>query len=868
MARARYEYCKALANEFGKEDYKDDKKQAAYSNLWYFATTEYDFLNPLTKAFLGDIKMNKLLKVNLEKRSSINFEKYLIDNDLNEDQKNAIKTALEKPITIIQGPPGTGKTKTIFNLIACIKKLGRTVAMVSSNNLAIMDVEEKIEKYDDLNNSSAFLGNKHKRTAFNNKFPDSEKFQRASKNYEYNGNVYEYWKESKVKLYDKDTGDTVFLKKWPIVTSTIQSLKSLFVDGDYSRRYDYVIIDEASLITIDLGLLAMTAAHRLVIVGDDNQLPPVVNSKILDDVNQKFDITDEFFHYKHRQTENTSFMKICEDVFNKISEIRKGRFDIKPIPLPLTQHYRCHPAIIGFCKEYVYNDKLDIKTKDDGNVPIRVRWFDGNHCENYLYCNGKEARVSKVNYKQIRILIEEEFDSIIGDIRNGKSVCIMTPFVGQLEELKKQLNGRLDAELNRIINNKKFIGREGVLYKIDENGEVVLNKRLKSTINLHLDKKLLEKLIKETVRTNYSKLGENKSFFFDKKNQNIFEESFKAISDNYKTTKEEVSDDTEEKEYDEECEEKVSFEIDCLTIHKSQGSEYDVVYFLPVEDNDWEWPWSQKKRLVNVAVSRAKEKLVIITSTNLMTKNTKDILHGEKIQNEDNMIKNDSGDEMFVQKLVDYVFNKFKQKPNYQDGAYGFHKSKIVSVFDHPVKREQKTESESDAEETILKLLKKLRLHYKQQVELRFMISDKVRDDLDPYDFAYIYNRPSLNNNQHNKRAAYDFVIYSDKGKKTPIFAIEVDGEQHRAGYTDVGNENNEKKGDKYKKHKISQKTNEDNDEKKNRISKETIEIKLLRLSTSGQRHTLDGKDYDVDVKDMDGKTSIEEMIIRRLVGN
>lgn len=296
---------------------------------------------------------------------------------------------------------------------------------------------------------------------------------------------------------------------------------------------------------------------------------------------------------------------------------------------------------------------------------------------------------------------------------------------------------------------------------------------------------------------------------------------------------------------------------------------------LPVEDNEWEWPWSQKKRLVNVAVSRAKEKLVIITSTNLMSKNTKDILHGEKIPNEDNMIKKDSGDEMFVQKLVDYVFNKFKQKQNYQDGAYGFHKSKIVSVFDHPVKREQKTESESDAEETILKLLKKLKLHYKQQVELSFMISmirDKDRDklDYDDYDdYAYIYNRLLINSNsnidnnsQHNKSAAYDFVVYSNKGKKKTLFAIEVDGEQHRSGY--VGNENNVY----YKMLKRSQIKNLKNDEKKDKISKEIIKIKLLRLSTSGQRHTLDGEDFDVDVKDMDGKTSIEEMIIRRLVGN
>jgi hypothetical protein len=40
--------------------------------------------------------------------------------------------------------------------------------MVSSNNLAIMDVEEKIEEHDDLRNSTAFLGNNTKKREFNN----------------------------------------------------------------------------------------------------------------------------------------------------------------------------------------------------------------------------------------------------------------------------------------------------------------------------------------------------------------------------------------------------------------------------------------------------------------------------------------------------------------------------------------------------------------------------------------------------------------------------------------------------------------------------------------------------------------------------
>ena len=53
--------------------------------------------------------------------------------------------------------------------------------------------------------------------------------------------------------------------------------------------------------------------------------------------------------------------------------------------------------------------------------------------------------------------------------------------------------------------------------------------------------------------------------------------------------------------------------IPTFTIHKSQGQEFDIVYLLPGEDGSWEWPWTEAKALINVAVSRAKCELVIIT---------------------------------------------------------------------------------------------------------------------------------------------------------------------------------------------------------------------------------------------------------------
>lgn len=66
-------------------------------------------------------------------------------------------------ISIIQGPPGTGKTQTILNL-ACNQLINdRTVLICSTNNQAVDNVIEKIEKekLDDIFNGYARLGNKN-----------------------------------------------------------------------------------------------------------------------------------------------------------------------------------------------------------------------------------------------------------------------------------------------------------------------------------------------------------------------------------------------------------------------------------------------------------------------------------------------------------------------------------------------------------------------------------------------------------------------------------------------------------------------------------------------------------------------------------
>lgn len=84
---------------------------------------------------------------------------------VNESQLKAVKNAFVSQISIIEGPPGTGKTQTILNIIANIIVNGKTCAIVSNNNLAVENVYDKLAKKR-LDFLIARLGRSDKRKAF------------------------------------------------------------------------------------------------------------------------------------------------------------------------------------------------------------------------------------------------------------------------------------------------------------------------------------------------------------------------------------------------------------------------------------------------------------------------------------------------------------------------------------------------------------------------------------------------------------------------------------------------------------------------------------------------------------------------------
>jgi hypothetical protein len=83
----------------------------------------------------------------------------------NRSQKLAVQRAIQHPVSLVKGPPGTGKTQTVLNLIGNMLLQKKRVAVVSNNNSAIVNVLEKPKKYE-LDFVTAFLGSAQNKLSF------------------------------------------------------------------------------------------------------------------------------------------------------------------------------------------------------------------------------------------------------------------------------------------------------------------------------------------------------------------------------------------------------------------------------------------------------------------------------------------------------------------------------------------------------------------------------------------------------------------------------------------------------------------------------------------------------------------------------
>ncbi|SPO05039.1 related to DNA helicase [Cephalotrichum gorgonifer] len=172
-------------------------------------------------------------------------------DSLNIDQKRAVEKVMSaQDYALVLGMPGTGKTTTIAHLIRALTQQGKSVLLTSYTHTAVDNILLKL-KADKM--SILRLGAPAK------VHPEVQEFTTLA------GHPMSSFEQIKEAWLDS-----------PVVATTCLGINHPLFN---ERTFDYCIVDEASQITLPICLGPIRMARTFVLVGDHNQLPPLVQNE-------------------------------------------------------------------------------------------------------------------------------------------------------------------------------------------------------------------------------------------------------------------------------------------------------------------------------------------------------------------------------------------------------------------------------------------------------------------------------------------------------------------------------------------------------------------------------------------------------------
>ena len=148
------------------------------------------YINPLSVLY-------GYMNGSLDNKPKKDTDELIFPFEVNRSQMKAVENAFRYQVTVIEGPPGTGKTQTILNIIANVILRGQTVQIVSNNNSAVDNVLEKLES-NKLKFIAAMLGNGANKQKF--LVEQVGCYPEYLSKWAYDGDVLELKKENKSRL--------------------------------------------------------------------------------------------------------------------------------------------------------------------------------------------------------------------------------------------------------------------------------------------------------------------------------------------------------------------------------------------------------------------------------------------------------------------------------------------------------------------------------------------------------------------------------------------------------------------------------------------------------------------------------------------
>ncbi|TVS15226.1 MAG: DUF559 domain-containing protein [Gammaproteobacteria bacterium] len=215
------------------------------------------------------------------------------------------------------------------------------------------------------------------------------------------------------------------LEVMPIWVTAAMSAQSIPMEPEL---FDLLVIDEATQCTLTNMLPLIYRAKRLVVIGDPEQLPAIyeLGSDTENALAERFGI-EEFL-------DEVGYVN--NDMYTAaVRALPRRRNDV----LPLLEHYRSHPLIIGFSNKYIYRMGLKLRKASGQSRVLR----SGNGVFGHRVSG--QARRGPRNSSWINFPEAQAVAEIVADLRAEgprMSIGVVTPFKAQKDVIEEQLRER------------------------------------------------------------------------------------------------------------------------------------------------------------------------------------------------------------------------------------------------------------------------------------------------------------------------------------------------------------------------------------------------------------------------------------------
>lgn len=242
-----------------------------------------------------------------------------------------------------------------------------------------------------------------------------------------------------------------------------------------SGRIDLLIVDEAGQVDTPLGLPILGLAARAVVVGDENQLSPVwsLDEETDREMAHGEGIGEAAWRTGLRERGLTS--SAPSSLMRVASHASRWSYGSEEPGLLLREHFRCHPDIIGFCNELLYDGLLEPKRKETSSklhgLRPAVEWVDVHESQD---SRQGSSRVNRAEARTIAQWIVENYASFFDlyhhqeqeadkKVAEDELIGVVTPFAAQARLIRQEIAAAAreagpDAELPSRLERRITVG--------------------------------------------------------------------------------------------------------------------------------------------------------------------------------------------------------------------------------------------------------------------------------------------------------------------------------------------------------------------------------------------------------------------------